>query len=401
MTDPYAPGGYYDGLPLNDTAELPMTEWTEEFRNSAGSGEHPAGRDSWEPVDLGPYLRGEIKQPEPSVGICRNDGIRLLYPGKEHSIVGEMEAGKTWFTTASAHAEITAGNHVVYVHFEEANPSDIIGRLLSLGTDEDNILALFHFVGPDIPVTADRMDRLCSYRPTLAILDGVNEAMSLHAMAIREEDGAAAFRRRLIKPFTAAGAAVLSCDHVIKDRESRGRYALGSIHKGNAIDGALLMLENAEPFGRGQRGRSHVYVTKDRPGFLRQHGRATGTPGKTLMAELVVDDEREWKDYLDLELFAVSAQPAESDSEGGNEHDEALCQSILDVLAAQPGQAVGSERKMLAALRLAEVKARSTVIRAALDDLEVQGRIEQFAGPRNALGYRVRTASQDQFKDAA
>ena len=44
------------------------------------------------------------------------------------------------------------------------------------------------------------------------------------------------------------------------------RDAYGSVHKGNALNGARFALQNVEPFGRGMRGRSHLFVTKDRPG---------------------------------------------------------------------------------------------------------------------------------------
>jgi hypothetical protein len=145
-------------------------------------------------------------------------------------------------------------------------------------------------------------------------LDGVNEAMSLNGWGIREEDGAGAFRRHLVKPFTQAGAAVLSLDHVVKDREKRDRGPLGSIHKGNGLSGSLILLENAEPFGRGMRGASHVFVTKDRPGFLRREGRPGKLPGKTFMGTLAVDDTRNFHDYLVLSFHAP--KPAE---DGGEE----------------------------------------------------------------------------------
>lgn len=45
-----------------------------------------------------------------------------------------------------------------------------------------------------------------------------------------------------------------------------------------------------EPFGRGLRGRSNVFITKDRPGHLRAHRKATKTPGKTFVGTLVIDD---------------------------------------------------------------------------------------------------------------
>ena len=68
------------------------------------------------------------------------------------------------------------------------------------------------------------------------------------------------------------------------------RDAYGTVGKGNGLDGARFILENFEPFGRGMRGASNVYVTKDRPGYLRENGLPTETPGKTRMGVLVVDD---------------------------------------------------------------------------------------------------------------
>jgi hypothetical protein len=41
--------------------------------------------------------------------------------------------------------------------------------------------------------------------PSLVVFGGVNEAMALHLWAIREEHGAAEFRRRLVKPCTGVG----------------------------------------------------------------------------------------------------------------------------------------------------------------------------------------------------
>ena len=62
---------------------------------------------------------------------------------------------------------------------------------------------------------------------------------------------------------------------------------MGGTRSGNRI---ALVLENVEPFGRGLRGRSNVFITKDRPGHLRAHGKATKTPGKTFVGTLVIDD---------------------------------------------------------------------------------------------------------------
>jgi KaiC/GvpD/RAD55 family RecA-like ATPase len=83
---------------------------------------------------------GEHVTPEPTVGVARTDGLRLLYPGKEHAVIGEMESGKSWLALACVAAEIVRGNRVVYVHFEEADPGDTIERLRALGVRDDEIL---------------------------------------------------------------------------------------------------------------------------------------------------------------------------------------------------------------------------------------------------------------------
>lgn len=352
-------------------------------------------RDSWQPIDLGPYLRGEIVRPEPTLGMARVDGQRMLYPGKEHAVIGEMESGKSWFALACVVAELMDRHHVIYIHFEESDPSDTIDRLLALGVPGATILDLFQFVGPERRANADVITDLLRARPTLVVLDGVNEGMSLHGMAIREEDGAAAFRRLVVKPCIRAGAATLSCDHVVKDKESRGRYALGSIHKGNALSGAQFSLENAEPFGRRMRGRSHVYVTKDRPGHLRRHGRPDErTPGKTFVGELVVDDTHTFNPWLELNLYAPADKPKEPvDGDGGSE----LADDVFRAIAALPDQIVSSERHLFAVLRKANIKARDKNVRDAVDDLIAAKRVELAYGPRNAKGYRaVLTAAHDQ-----
>lgn len=355
---------------------------------------HAPGR-SWAPVDLGPVLRGEHAPAVPSVGIARSDGVRLLYPGKEHSVIGEMESGKSWFGAACCASELVAGNHVLYVHFEEADPADTVGRLQSLGVPDKAIIELFRFVGPDEPVRPSLLEALLTPAPSLVVLDGVNEAMALHGHEIRQEDGAAAFRRLLVKPCTAVGAAVLTADHVVKDKERRDRGPLGSVHKGNAINGSLLLLENAEPFGRGQKGRSHVFVTKDRPGHLRKGGRATKTPGKTFVGELVVDDTRMYHDYLDLTLWAPRDDEQDAMVAAGphEEVDEIVLAVVADLTAAghaATGRAVRANSPF-GTDRTAD----------ALERLVIDGKAVKTPGPRGATIFTPSTAPDASSKEMA
>lgn len=344
--------------------------------------------DSWTPINLAPYLDGTHIRPEPAVGIARQDGLRLLYPGKEHAVIGEMESGKSWFSLACVAAELVAGNTVVYIHFEEADPADSVERLQALGVPAHRIAGGFRFVGPSSPVTPDRIVRLLDPPPSLVVLDGQNEGMALHAQAIREEDGAAKFRQLLVKPWTEAGAAVLSCDHVVKDKEARGRYALGSIHKGNALNGSLILLENTDPFGRGQRGASRLYAVKDRPGHLRRHGQGTKTSGKTYLGQIVVDDTRRWRNELDL-AFLAPAEEAPADTKPKSP----LGQWVLDVVAGQPEQTVANRAQLYALLRKAGYSLREADVRDAVEDLIVAGTLAEHLGKRGAKGYRIPSAT--------
>jgi hypothetical protein len=66
----------------------------------------------------------------------------------------------------------------------------------------------------------------------------------------------------------------VTVDHVAKDRDHRGDWAVGAGHKKAIVDGAMLAFEIVHPFGRGRSGLVKILVFKDRPGALR--GQAVG-----------------------------------------------------------------------------------------------------------------------------
>lgn len=341
---------------------------------------------TWEAIDLGPWLDGNHVSPKPTVGISRSDGQKLIYPGKEHSVYGETEAGKSWFVAECAAVEMRNGNDVVYIHYEEGGPGSTIERQRLLGVTDEDIRKHLRFVAPARPSRAGWLDALLHPPPVLVIHDGVNEAMSLHGDDSMATDGAATFRRNLIKPCLAAGAATIACDHVTKASEGRGRYAIGSAHKVAAIDGAAFMVENVEPFGRGMRGASRVYVTKDRPGQLRAHGKPTGIPGKTFIGILTVDATGNSPDFL-----VFWAPKDDSGDQAVTEPQETLADEIYRVLCAMPGRTASSQRRLFAAMRAAKIGFRDASAISAIEDLLFAGRIVRG----NKGGYRaVETASQ-------
>ena len=74
-----------------------------------------------------------------------------------------------------------------------------------------------------------------------------------------------------------------------------------------------------------------------------------------------------------------------------------VADSVFDVIAALPERTVTSMRKLRAELRKAGHQYRNTVIRDAVDDLVVDGRLVEIRGPRGATGYSaVLTGSEEE-----
>jgi hypothetical protein len=387
--------GQFGGVNRVDVDDHHSGEYTPP--DSDRPGDEPPGDEptTWEPVDLGPWLNGDIERPTPSLGITRSDGLRLIYPGREHAVLGETESGKTWFALGCVAAELAAGHHVVYIHYEEGDPASTIERLQLLGVDPAVIAGRLRFVAPARPVRAEWVTGLCEPAPTLVVHDGVNEAMALMGADIMAADGASIFRRRLVSPFLRTGAATLACDHFPKHRDGRGRDAYGSVHKGNALDGARYVLENKEPFGRNMRGVSHLFVTKDRPGHLRTHGRPTKVPGKTFIGVLAVDDMTRGPDFL-MRLWAPN-NDNDDQAAGLTVTSAELADAMYEVVAALPGRAVESFNKLCAQMRAVGHNFRRTVFKDIADDLVVAGRFVETPGKRGAVGYHAAaTGSQEE-----
>jgi len=230
---------------------------------------------SWEPVDLGPYLDGTHVRPAPGL-LYRSDGIGLLYPGKVHWMHGESESGKSWCAQIAAVNVITAGGRVLYLD-HESDPQEITVRFAALGADPVNILRNLVYVRPDdssmIPHNRDAVENLLNSVFDLVIVDGVTDALGLDRASTKDTDDVAAWMRRIPRRVAArTGAAVIAIDHVTKDPDTRGRFAIGSQAKMAGIDGAAFIVEPVEPLGEGLLGEIVLRVAKDRPGSLRRHG---------------------------------------------------------------------------------------------------------------------------------
>ncbi|MDG4809931.1 DnaB-like helicase N-terminal domain-containing protein [Micromonospora sp. WMMD1120] len=268
-----------------------------------------APRRSWKPVDLTAVLAGEYQPPLPTVG-RRGDGVGMFYPGRLHTIASESEAGKTWLALLAVRAELEAGNAVVYLDFED-DEGGVVGRLMAMQVKPALIRDRFAYFKPDEAIGSlgnreDLAQALGDLRPTLSVLDGVTEAMSLHGLEMKDNTDIAAFGKMLPRWIADRGPASVALDHVTKSAEGRGRYAIGGVHKLNGLNGAAYTLENRRPFGVGLTGRSTVQITKDRPAQLRRHS-LPGREGLFWFGDLVMTSHE--AEFVELTLDAPVASP--------------------------------------------------------------------------------------------
>lgn len=238
----------------------------------------PGGEEhlSWAPIDLGPYLDGTYLPAVPTL-LPRSDGVCLLYPGLTHSIHGESESGKSWIAQVEAARLIRQGQHVVMIDFE-SDAGTVTERMVSLGCTGDDIKIYFHYLAPEVKPGSTQEEyaawlRLFSGRYALIVIDGVTDALGIWGLKTTDNDDYSAFARNFPRALaTQTGAAVLMIDHVTKDKDNRGRFALGGQAKMNTLTGAAYVVDVVEPMGRGLRGVLALGLAKDRPGWLR--GRA-------------------------------------------------------------------------------------------------------------------------------
>lgn len=303
---------------------------------------------SWSPQDLTAILGGTYEAPQPTVGE-RNDGIGMFYPGRIHSTVGESEGGKTWFALHTCRVEMERGNNAMFLDFEDDAPG-VVGRLLAMGVKPELIRDHFAYIRPESPLTegwnrTELEQALGDLGPTYVTVDGITEGMAMHGMELKDNTHIAQFGRMILRPIAERGAAVNTLDHVTKDREGRGRYAIGGVHKLNGINGAVYILENRMPFGVGVTGKSTVRIAKDRPGQLRRHA----LPGKEGM---------HW--FADLTLQS---------------HDETFAEAALEA----PNAPAGPFRPTTL------MKKVSTELAAATEPLSVRGVQDRVTGNKEAV----------------
>lgn len=363
--------------------EEPPDDWGD--ATPADTPREPVPR-TWAAQDLRNVLDGTYKPPQPSVG-RRDDGVGLFYPGRMNSVASESEAGKTWFALIACLQEINDGNHVLYLDFED-DAGGVVGRLLCLGANPADVLERFHYVRPENqPSDIDLLDLavVLDFQPTLAIVDGVTEGMSLFGLELKDNTDIAKFGRQLLRPLMNTGAAVVTLDHVVKSSENRGRYSIGGVHKLNGLNGVMYILENRRPFGIGVTGKSTIRVAKDRPGQIRKNG-LSHSSGMHWYADLVVKSETQ--EYAEAHLYSPKVRDEEDrEADEDEKRINGLKRQVLDAIRKASTALTGKGIED-------RVTGKAADIRRAVAGLVDSGQIVAQPGPRNATLHSIPAPSE-------
>lgn len=312
---------------------------------------------SWAPVDI---VAKAARPPEsPQI-------IELFYPGLNHLVSGESEALKTWLLAIAASVELAAGRGVLWVDGDDVGSGALLERLRLLGIDDDAIARRFAYVLPDEKLDEDRradmLEVVRSRACRLSVLDGFNPLLNLHGLNPDSGTDVETFYR-LIDPIRKAPVAVVLSDNVVKAREARGAWAIGSERKKSKAE-VHLGMKRLAPLVRGGTGKARIDVHKDRPGYLTRP-----TPGVLVLAP--GEDGYSWR-----------LEPDQSRGDEGEFRPTELMERVSRCLEIR-GEPVSRNQIE------EEVAGKRDYVRVAIDRLVAEDYASEVEGPRKARLVRL------------
>lgn len=236
----------------------------------------PPEHEPWWPI----RLTDLPDQPPVKPTLGQLGDIGFVYPGKRHVFSGPPESAKTLIAYAVLIQVVRSGQTGALIDFE-MGAYDARGRLRELGaTDQD--LNRILYLEPDQPATEQAIQSLVDMKPVLVVFDSALGAFNLEGLDDSSRGDVETLARRYTFPFWRAGIATILIDHVVKDSEARGRYAIGSERKLGIVD-VSLGFDTITPISRGTNGLYKITTNKDRGAWLKR--------GKLADVELVSDPD--------------------------------------------------------------------------------------------------------------
>jgi hypothetical protein len=211
---------------------------------------------SWDPLNL-----ANLEERPP----IRPTIAGLVYPGKRHLFSGPQESAKTLAAYALALEEVRQGGIALLIDFEMGQ-WDARDRLRELGATDDDLERIL-YVEPETPANGEIILELIGWNPTLVVVDAAAGAYDLQGLDDNKRSDVERFAATYVRPFWLHGIATILVDHVVKNAENRGRYAIGSERKVGGAD-VHLGFEAVTPLRRGGTGLVRITTHKDRGGWL-------------------------------------------------------------------------------------------------------------------------------------
>ena len=310
---------------------------------------------TWQSIDLA-GAEYAFRTPAPA-------HVGLLYAGKRHYLTGPPESLKTLVAAIFALAVIRdfasrgVQVEVAWVDFE-MGPHPFRELLHNLGATAHEI-GRFMYFQPEGPPTNDDLNRIIEDGSALVVIDAAAGAYEVSGLDDNKRIDAQRFARTWIDPLWRQGLSTLVIDHVVKNSEARGKWAIGSERKIGAVD-VHFGLEVVRPLVRGGEGLVSLSVHRDRQGWL-QRGQ---------VAELQLDSDPE------THAIAYSFQTPTART-GDDWLPTKLMEKVSRWLEEQPP--LQSRNKV----EKAKLGA-ADYVRQAMDELVLRGYLNETPGPRGA-----------------
>jgi hypothetical protein len=214
--------------------------------------------DSWQPY----YLSGieDADSQPPSLG------HGLIYPGLRHTFSGPPESAKTLVAYAIGidiirnHPDAT----ILLMDFE-MGPKAAKRRWRYVGATDHELDNNILYLAPEQAARIERIEILVALNPTLVIIDAAAGAFDNEDLDDNKRSDAEKWRKLYVDPFFDHGIATLVIDHVVKNTEARGKYAIGSERKTGGGE-VHIGFDTIKPVKRGSTGIYKMLMHRDREG---------------------------------------------------------------------------------------------------------------------------------------
>ena len=339
------------GLPARTSGDLSLEKLADASKpneNTEHDGDHPDDlpdieedplgerSSSWAPVDLGPYISGQVQEVVPSV-MEREDGQFLMYPGRLNMLYGPSESAKSWIAMFTCLQAMERGERVIYLDFED-EPVNALNRMRLLGASIDDLEHNFTYVRPEEPLATMQRSRwgedqatdvgrrseaafarmLAEVDPSLIVADGMTVLYGLHGLDSNDSVQTDVITTWLKALSRNGRTTVILVDHTAKNPQ-RGSLPIGSQHKVSMVQGSLLQAYPVAQPMPGAVGEVELIVLKDRPGKVREASQKSGEKAQ-LAARVVMDSTTPGETRMKLE--APQPKPAApTNLKGGDKVD--------------------------------------------------------------------------------